>query len=177
MTLQPSARVAHHALSENGEKVKERIQRIMKPKIRTKLQTAAAVAILSVVFFMDSWTAMAYPDVIEEEFTVPGTEFQADAEVFFVPDGTENPFDIEYSILYETQFVDEDGNIYPVQEEISTAAICLFHNWVSGQVQKHVVNDDGGCTVFIYEAEQCSKCGKVKQGDLINTQTNTVCPH
>lgn len=167
----------YHALSANAKELEERIQAIMNTKTRIKLKTLLSAILLCVVFFMDSWTVLAYPDVKEIEVD-SSEEFHSNADVFFVEEGVAGPYgNLDYVIMYEKQFVDEEGNIYPVQEELSTAAICLFHNWVSGQVQEHVNNSDGGCTVYIYEAKRCSKCGKVKLGDLVNEITYKTCIH
>ena len=176
MELMPPTPVFYNALSKNAKLVEERITMIMKPKTRTKLQTAVAIVVLSVVFFMDSWTVLAYPRVTKIEMESSDT-FNPDAEEFFVEDWAEGPFEVDYIYVYEEQFVDDEGNMYPVYNDgISTAAL-HFHQWVSGQTQKHELNGIGGCTVYIYSAKRCSGCGKVKKGDMISTFAYTVCPH
>lgn len=166
-----------YALSGNAKELEERIQEIMYTKTRTKRQTVLAVILLSVVLFMDSWTVLAYPDVKEIEVD-SSEEFHPNADSFFVENGVVGPYgNMDFTILYEKQFVDEEGNIYPVQEESGATAVCQVCNRVSGQQQEHEENADGGCTIKVYEAQRCSICGEVKRGNRIQMTTVTVCPH
>lgn len=167
----------YHALSDNKKETENRVLLIMNRSTRTKLQTYVAVILLGVVLFMDSWTVLAYPDVKEIEVN-SREEFNPDADIFFVEDGVAGPFGTkEYTILYDKQFVDEKGNILPIQEDSSTEVICYSHNWGSGQQQNYVKNTDGSCTTYFFNAKRCSVCGRVEMGNRIKTITEFVCPH
>lgn len=174
--IKSPAPVFYSALSKNAKSIEERIIIIMKSKTRTKFQTALAVMLLGIVFFMDSWTVLAYPHAVEISGETSDT-FSPDEKFVFMEDWGESPLEDGYIFLSEEQFVDEEGNVYPVYEEgISTMAMCR-HTWVSGKVQKHVVNTNGGCTIYSYSAKRCSRCGDVVLGERLNTQINEVCLH
>ena len=79
-------------------------------------------------------------------------------------------------ILYDNQFIDEEGNVYPIAEDEGIEPYCN-HTFVSGKGEYHIKLSDGGCKVNIFQAQRCSKCGYVIQGDLLNTITYKVCPH
>lgn len=79
-------------------------------------------------------------------------------------------------ILYDAQFVDEDGNVYPV-EELSPQLFCIKHEIVSGYFQTHVKDDKGGCTVKTYDSTKCLICDTIWLGDLVNKTVYAKCPH
>lgn len=79
-------------------------------------------------------------------------------------------------ILYDEQFVDEDGNITPVSG-ISERTICLGHRIVEGYYQTHVKDGKGGCTVKTYHSTQCVYCFTIWIGDLCSVDMSVKCPH
>lgn len=79
-------------------------------------------------------------------------------------------------IFYDAQFVDGDGNVYPVSE-ISARVFCPGHEKVNGYFQTHVSDGKGGCTVKTYEGVKCVICDTIWLGDLIRITTYAKCPH
>lgn len=79
-------------------------------------------------------------------------------------------------ILYDKQFVDETGNIYPIAEDEMIEPHC-DHTFVSGTGYDHTKTSDGGCIMNEFKAQRCSKCGYVKRGEMISTTTFVKCPH
>mgnify|MGYP001044988860 CR=1 FL=1 len=79
-------------------------------------------------------------------------------------------------ILYNAQFVDEDGNVYPVSE-ITPQVFCPGHEKYDGYFQTHVADGKGGCTVKTYKGVKCVICDTIWLGDLINTSIYAKCPH
>ncbi|MCI9570998.1 MAG: hypothetical protein HFH97_00055 [Lachnospiraceae bacterium] len=79
-------------------------------------------------------------------------------------------------VLYDEQFVDEEGNITPVSG-IQGRVICFKHDIISGYFQTHVKNDKGGCTVKTYESTQCIYCNTIWLGDLYEVAEYVKCPH
>ena len=73
-------------------------------------------------------------------------------------------------------FVYEDGTQVEVTEDNSTYALCI-HSLIDGYASTHNVNSTGGCTVKVYHAKKCTKCGYVDLGDLYRTEIYPVCPH
>lgn len=80
------------------------------------------------------------------------------------------------AILYDAQFVDEDGNVYPV-DGINPQVFCIKHDIVSGYYQTHVKDDKGGCTVKTYAGTTCIYCNTIWVGDLVNKTVYAKCPH
>lgn len=176
MDLRQPAPVLSSALSKNAELVKERIVIIMKPKKRTKLQTLLAILLVGIVFFMDSWTVLAYPKVYEVEYD-KAEGFHPDTEIFFVEEGAESPLSAgDYTILYDSQFVDAEGNIYPIYEEGTITYATHVHRLVDGIKQEHYLTAKG-CIVYNYACQRCLTCGIMVKGELVGTQINSPCPH
>ncbi len=96
------------------------------------------------------------------------------SDIIFVPKGIEQQVIYFETILYDYQFVDEEGNIYPIEENVSAMADCE-HNYVDGVTMTHLKYASGGCKVTYYEAERCTKCGDVVRGDYICTMISDVC--
>ena len=73
-------------------------------------------------------------------------------------------------------FTDENGNIYPVEEEVRVKRGCV-HEYVSGTVTEHTKNSNGSCLVEYIEAMRCIKCGRLQYGSVINEVKYAKCPH
>lgn len=168
------------SLSKNAKVMKERIEIIMNSKKRTKLQMAAAMVLAGMLCFMDSWTVLAYP--MPTNVKTGNMEFDPDAGLGFTVGDTvalyeTSQYEILYDLLYDIEFIDEEGCIYPGSIVDSDVMVSHTHDWVSGKVQQHIKNDDGGCTVNIYEGQRCSLCGNLIVGDWISTTHYAKCPH
>lgn len=164
--------------------IRERVENLKMKKKWNRLATGALVAAL---ILGNSMTVFAYRDgfseTLPEDVTQEEIEFILDNDFTeFLPDGmgeeTMQNDEIEQVIelLYEKEFVDEEGNVYPVPENEGVEPYCN-HSYVSGQLKDHHPYSDGSCEVRIYNAERCVRCGHVIRGDWINTITYAVCPH
>lgn len=165
------------ALSKNAQVAKKRIVILMKPKKRKKSQTLLAALLMVIVFLGNSWTALAYPQVydanLEEEIA-----FSADMEIYLIPEGVEPKYKIpEYTVVYDNQFVDEEGNIYPIYETAAVAYETHIHKWLTGEQQVHEAAADGGCTMTVYATKYCPKCKTGGERTFINEIRFAVCTH
>ncbi len=164
----------------SSEKIlEERILCIMGNEQKKKWNKVLVGLLMGVLVFANSLTALANPVVTEVEKTEFETEVDYQNELVFSPEGEEDLFVVDMvDIIYDTQFVDESGNIYPVSsgEPIETMTVCN-HIYVSGKVQRHNVNSNGGCVVDEFSAKRCTKCGYIVWGDFIASYTYAVCPH
>lgn len=141
--------------------------------------------------FANSMTVFAYRDPVERE--LPENTSQEEIEkatqsdtILFVPDEMDEGVVWEFEqsemperaqeILYDSQFVDEAGNIYPIMEDGNIEPHC-DHTFVSGTLYDHIKNSSGGCEMREFRAQRCSKCGYIKQGERLNTVTFEKCPH
>lgn len=164
----------------SGDKIiEERILCIMKNEQKKKWNKVVVGVLMGVLVFANSLTALANPVVTEVEEAVFEEELAFDYEFVFTPEGENDLFIAEMDeMLYDVQFVDENGNIYPVDsgEPVETMTLCS-HTYVSGKVQRHIINPNGGCVVEEYSAKRCSICGTIVMGDFIASYTYAVCPH
>lgn len=167
------------ALSNSGEKVKERMENVMKKgKTVKKWKSCIMMGTLGVMTLMNSLTVLAYDDI---QYRVIGeasenVEEFLESDFVFVSDGMEKEETFFTDIIkYDCQFVAEDGNIYPV-DEISTIKECS-HTYISGQVQNHIKKANGSCSIQYYEAKRCSECGAIVVGKYIMTVDFPVCVH
>lgn len=165
------------------KRVKERMDNLMRKK---KWNRFAAGTLVAALIFANSMTAFAYRDEINESVpedisqeqlemalesdTVLFTYEEAVGEVFSEFD--EQGMD---EILYDRQFTDEEGNVYPIPDA-EPYGNC-DHNYEPGVETRHNKYSDGSCVVTKYKAERCSKCGALKMGDYISSTHYAVCPH
>ena len=72
-------------------------------------------------------------------------------------------------------FVDENGNVYPIEENKERAA--CKHTYVNGNYQKHK-KSGAGCRMDYYHGKRCSKCGNlVMDAKPYSSRTWEKCPH
>lgn len=139
---------------------------------------------MAALIFANSMTALAYKDghneIASEDMSEEQIEFALDSDtVLFAPEETGEEATIDFEegeveLLYDRQFVDEEGNIYFIPDEEPHGC---DHDYVSGTEYRHNKNSDGSCEVSKYRAQRCSKCGTVIQGDRISVTRYDVCPH
>lgn len=164
--------------------IRERVENLKMKKKWNRLATGALVAAL---ILGNSMTVFAYRDgfseTLPEDVTQEEIEFIMDNDFTeFVPSGSDgealqNGDMVQViELLYEKEFVDEEGNVYPVSEEEGVEPYCN-HSYVSGELRDHHPYSDGSCEVRVYNAERCVRCGHVIRHDLISTHNYTVCPH
>lgn len=164
-------------------RVKERMDNLMRNR---RWNRFAAGTLVAALIFANSMTVLAYRDgyneILSENASQEQIENMLDDDVsLFAPDETEGEFLTEYEedeieeILYDRQFVDEEGNIYMVPDVESHWG--CDHSYVSGKDVRHDLKSDGSCEVTVYKAERCSKCGTVKIGDLVSITYYPSCPH
>ncbi len=173
---------------DNTQKMKERMENLMRKK---KWNRVAAVALVAALTFANSMTVFAYRDPVERE--LPENTSQEDIEMImqndtfmFVPEETDEEAVQEFKesevvkggqeLLYDRQFVDGAGNIYPMLENDEIEPHC-DHTFVSGTGYDHTKTSDGGCVMREFKCQRCSKCGYIKEGGEISRTIFKVCPH
>lgn len=175
------------ALNRKNKRLKERLENIMR-KDKRYLGGFFSALLLGALVFLNSFTVLAYEDVqvwkdgAHEEDTELSSFMEGD--LAYVPD-RENASDINFwqnknvTVLYDHQFTDEEGNVYPVYGTESDRAVYAScnHQYETGTVQTHVKNSSGGCTITVYSAKRCTKCGLIVRGEITSTHTYVVCTH
>jgi len=175
-----------NGFANNVDVMKERMRNLMKKK---KWNRYAAGMLAAVLAFVNSMTVFAYRDTFYQE--VPENTSRDEVmealgkdTVTFIPDGADGEMLKDFNewkemeFLYEKQFIDSEGNIYPYSDEdtMTTDRSCS-HDFESGTTAEHEKKSNGGCEVKVYRAQRCSKCGTVVRGERIGVYTYDVCPH
>lgn len=158
-----------------NKEMEERIRTMKKGKKKVKpLVRVMGAGIMGIAMFVSSLSVFAY-DTKSVWFTdelggeIYFWEGDSYLDVWFPPVAEEG----------EWLFIAEDGTVMSVENgnaEASTYATCR-HSYVSGTATQHTKNASGGCTMKVYEAKKCSKCGTEKIGSLIRTLSEVKCPH
>lgn len=166
------------ALEDGNRDIDKRIRllkKAVKITCKKKLLTVSAFALM---VFMDSLLAFAYPKVQHvENAVVEAAEDAVDGNNFWSCNYVEEGYGaITGEILYDEQFVDQTGQIYPILDPDLNSP-CTNHEIVSGYYQKHIVNGDGSCVVETYECTRCTICDTVWIGDFCSCNTNIPCIH
>ena len=153
---------------------KERIDVIMTTPKKCTCQTVL-VSLLALAIC--TFPALAYtpPIIVKGDDNLLPANNSTTVEMFVPMDSCGEFTQSSTPILYSSQFIDSNGNIYPVYESISNKA--CTHNFEPGEYNTHTKHSDGSCTVKNYSAQRCSKCGYVKRQNLLSTTKYPVCPH
>lgn len=168
-----------NALTNEFENTKERVYKIMEKRKVKSWEKVIAAGIFAILLFVDSLTALAYPNVYHVQETT-------DEVAGFYVDGSNDwacgEIEIDKNMQAdedpcEDQFIDESGVVYEVNP-MASRVICIGgHNIISGQYRNHVKNKDGGCTIRIYDSTMCTKCNSIWIGDLVSTTIFVKCTH
>lgn len=107
-------------------------------------------------------------------------------EEFFVEEGFKGSEEVMRSLFLdvdaadlkelpaESYFQDMQGNIY-IGEGRQEQRACS-HTYVNGTSSKHEKSGES-CTVYVYNARRCSKCGNEIKGSLEYELKYPKCPH
>lgn len=159
----------------------ERVKLIMNTRQISKWGKALATLIFVLMIFVDSLTALAYPSVYhleaeESEIVSDLEEWHGDCA--FV-EGEYVLVNFTNTILYDEQFVDFDGSIYPVNADATRNIVCdiIGHDKKETLFQTHSKKDDGSCTIKLYNATRCTRCTHGWIGSLYATADYVKCPH
>ena len=172
---------SYNSTAQGGGEIDKRIALIRNRIDISHGDKALAVCIFAFLIFLDSLTALAYPKVHHvKDAAIEMAKDAADGGNFWMYDYTEDGYDTSKDIiLYDEQFVDPNGQIYPIDSTISEDS-CPNHKVISGIVQIHEKDPEGGeggCTLETYEGTRCTECGTVWRGDLLNKTRKIPCIH
>lgn len=158
--------------------IDKRIKEMRERKNIRRGERAIVTCVFAFLVFLDSLTALAYPDIHHvKSDAIRVAEDSIDGGNFWVYKYAEEGYDIPIEdILYDVQFVDSAGGIYPM-ESMRKDSSCLEHKVVSGIVQIHIKNEDGSCRIEIYEGTRCQKCGVGWKGEFLYKFEMLCCPH
>lgn len=167
-------------LSKDGRQIEKRIVNIMDKNKKKKLRGLASAIMIGFVTILSSLTVFAYKDVTYFEIQYPEIELEnswAEREMLFMPDGEMGGFQNDnLVIVYEKQFIDEQGNVYEVKDLANSFAVCE-HNYQNETYQDYIKYTDSSCKSTNYNAKRCIKCGYIVIIDKISSTLYYSCPH
>lgn len=169
-------------LTNEGKSMEERIIFIMKDSKGKKMRSGIISGIVvCIAVALCSVTVLAYEDVttLGSARVEPGEELENRTRgewTFSLPEYEDEFSDID-EFLYNQQFTDEDGKVFPINENMNTYAVCT-HSYVAGTSSYHdKTSGSNKCTVSKYNARRCTKCGYVNKLSLISQNIYNPCPH
>lgn len=173
--LRKKGEILEVSLSKDAQEVERRMMKVL---IKGSKKNNFWGMVLAIgLFVINSVTVFAYEDV--EVLRGWSEEFH-DCDIAFTPDGEVLMYSMpeveSYKYVYDFQFVDEEGNIFAVHEDVEACVECT-HSYVSGTVQKHVKSSGEGCRIYYYNAKRCTKCGDVVLNDFLYDIGYDVCTH
>lgn len=160
-----------NSLSGSEKLMRRRICYLMKRKSLMKKGIAIATAVFTV--FASSSTILAYePFVSLDDNTIEASDFSDYGEILEETGSDSCDFSIS-----DTVVIFDDGRQIPIMDEKDALYALCNHVMKDCYYHVHRSNSTGGCTVSVYNAQRCTKCGYIKTGSLYATYTYTVCPH
>lgn len=167
-----------NALENGNRDIDKRIEILKKPRKIAYKKKLFMISTFVFLVFINSLLAFCYPKVQHvENAVVEAAEDAIDGNNFWSYNYEEDGYGaITGIILYDEQFVDETGQIYPILEP-DKSSLCTDHEIVSGHYQKHIINEDGSCVIETYECTKCSICETIWIGDFCSRNTKIPCIH
>lgn len=156
----------------------ERIILIIKRKPIERWKKRLATGVFAGLLVLNSFTALAYPDVFHvESGSTEAAEGMSDGSAFWIEDFDSVGYnDIMAEVLFEDEFISLEGDISQL-ESYNSYVFCIKHDIMIGFVQIHRKNEDGSCTVNSYESKRCAICHTIWIGELHKTSMWPQCPH
>lgn len=168
----------HTSVLSGGNEIDKRIVLMKNRKSISNRANVIVIGVFVFLTFLDSLTALAYPEIhhVKSEI-INVAEDSVDGNNFWIYDYAEDGYDTSKNIiLYAEQFVDENGKVYPI-DSVTEQKTCPKHNIISGIVQIHEKDKEGGCTLETYEGTRCRECGTVWKGELLHKTRKIPCIH
>lgn len=91
-------------------------------------------------------------------------------------EGQKSSFEILECIPYDTFFIDENGNVFEIDNGSSKEKSICLHAYIPGTVSIHNIVGKG-CRIEVYNASRCNLCGKVVIKEHRSTIYNDICLH
>lgn len=173
----PKRKVLFGSFLASGEKyAEERVRVIMNKRKMKRWEKIAVAGVFAAMVFADSLTAMAYPRVIHvEEATAALAEDSVKGRGSLIFEKSNGILtDNFYPVVYDEELITAEGEI---REAKGQERLFCFHNWQEGTYQTHVRDDNGGCTIKLYDCTYCLNCDTIRIKELVFTGTYVKCPH
>lgn len=130
---------------------------------------AICVCTLPVAFAYTNPAIEETPAAFSEDPDVTVAEFSAEEDL----SSLDTP---SLQLPYDLYFISDEGEISEITAPDPERILCP-HTYVNGTIKRHTLDGNGGCTLYVYDGQKCSLCGKVIYGDLQSKTYYPVCPH
>lgn len=164
------------ALNSSNKKIlKERIDCIMSKKTT---KTKVNIVFSAILCLCSTFPAFAYetPNKIQFENHSDYNIFLENDDDFIRFTPNSDASDWNTKVTYNSEFIDQAGNSYKVDNAAITQKNCQ-HKFKHGTYQKHIPKPKGACSLEVFNAQRCEKCGYVNILNRISQTTFDVCPH
>lgn len=165
----------------NARFLRRRLIYIMNKQKISKINRVITAVVSLFAIVASSITVLAY-EPLQSSNDEAITYLNENSFMDFVPyeenaEALDDVTDIDFSER-DNVFISNSGQTIPLYLETgcNTQAICN-HKFIDGTLYKHVGNNSGGCTIYVYTAQVCSKCNYLKAQTLIRTTTYVKCTH
>lgn len=176
-------------LTDNGERMQERVDRIITEDSRTVWKIRLIIlGILTVMCTCSFMTVFVYSATQEQNIPAEDNEFtEKEWEYFYGEDVSSNDKNLDFSespLIFQSK----EGEVTPVlqsalmnsssnKQKIKSQALCS-HIMEEGTLKIHARESAGaGCHIKAYKAQKCKKCNMVKQLEMSYTSDYAECPH
>lgn len=165
-------------LTDGDEEIDKRILLLKERRNIKCKEKVIAICVFALLVFLDSLTALAYPKVYHvKNAAIEAAEDAVGGGNFWINDCAKDGYGtFSDTILYDEQFVGEDGKIYPANF-CNETEVCSLHVEMLGVVQVHIKDGTAGYMIEIYEASRCAKCGMVWTGEVLYKVRKDLCIH
>ena len=165
---------------KDAKVLKRRINYMMKEKKKGLLQRGLMVAVSALTIVAGAGTVLAYEAMPSSDISITESiNTNSDFGDFdsFDDLSTYNDDDIYKADFSkgDSIFCDFDGNEFIINESLPHA-LCT-HSMVDGYWKVHSSNNSGGCTVTVYTAQRCKKCGYLANAVYHSSHSYAKCPH
>lgn len=166
------------AFSRYKKDIEERVVNIMNMKKISKREKVLSVVLSVFMILVGSTPVWAYqnPRILKtDRYGHQTVDISTELTVGFQDAGVPGLYPIG-EILLDAQFTSSDGVVYDARDIAETSKAC-GHTYKDGTYSVHKKNSDGSCTVRMYEAKRCTKCGYIMQEDLLWETNYVTCTH
>ena len=156
--------------------IKRRINYMRKEKRKGLLQRGIMVAVSALTIVAGAGTVLAYEASPSSDKSFKDTISDYPVNQINFQTVANDALEVDFSNS-DFVFIYPDGTQINVENElISPHALCT-HSMIDGYYSTHSPNSSGGCTVRVYTAQRCKKCGYMANAVYQYSTTYVKCPH
>lgn len=188
--VEPQHRLAiMQGLTDNGERMQERVDRIITEDSRTRWKIRLIIFGILAVMCTCSWmTVFVYSATQEQNIPAEDNTFtEEEWDYFYGKDASFDDEKLDFSAS-SLVFQSEKGDVTPISESALMNSSSNKQKEESQEACSHVMEEGllkthtkesnkAGCHIKAYRAQKCKKCGQIKQLEMSYMSDYENCPH